>query len=248
MSIHKSFGLRVLYAALYLLCVCVLVQLCGCSCWAAVVVHIKNGLTRCLSFTLPFSPPPSLSLSPSSQTSIPTTLCLARHRVGRVAWLSATQCVQSGSKSSIYRNFGRKPGTDPHVVVCIVYGRRVSFEWKHFRTVAVGGGGGVCGARRGRSHSRRGGQAYELKSFVGTDLSNGLRVSRVLRSTTLCKRRQAGRTNKRQWQGELSQRRGVKGCFETVMRTGCACVWWFRGGEREDGVCVRLAIQTAVRK
>jgi len=57
------------------------------------------------------------------------------------------------------------------------------------------GGGSVCSTRRGRSDSRRGGEAYELKSFVGTDLSNGLRVSRVLRSTTLCKRnelRQAG--------------------------------------------------------
>jgi len=50
------------------------VVLCGCSCWAAVVVHIKNGLTLWLSYFL----------NPSHQTSIPATLVASQGRESRL--------------------------------------------------------------------------------------------------------------------------------------------------------------------
>jgi len=100
MSIHKSFSVYVFFTRHYThTYICVLV-LYGCSCWEAVVVHIKNSLTLCLSLRLflsltlsqsllslllTLSLSLSHSLYPSSQTSIPTPLS----GVGRVARSSA---------------------------------------------------------------------------------------------------------------------------------------------------------------
>jgi hypothetical protein len=90
-----------------------------------------------------------------------------------------------------------------------------------------GGGGGVTHKTRPVRHEERR-EAVRIEKFRRDGFVEWLRVSRVMRSTTLCKRnelRQTGRTKKRlRWSGLTWHK--VKGCFEIVMRTGCTCVWF----------------------